>query len=404
MAFVLWLPVLVAVLTSAPAVPQDAPPHPPFSVWLDARVKEEQPKFVTRFQVDLDGDGRDDEVACYGLMRADFPEVPEGGLVILVGLASGERFAFNDGAGPDSLSACPMPPDKAEGSGKAVLVVERQGAGTSSRVKLRFDRKGPLLVGSEVNGRFSSSSMDLLAQRAHTSNYTPPNPDDENDKGEESEWNGVARSVSDLEATVLPSPGKVSWGQKHWKGREDADLKVSLRRRGDLLVVSVRLRDDKTVTATDGSPKAILAADHLELWWLEWPATRVGTHQEVQLGVARNPRGTPVATWFRPPRKKDTPLPTIRWTSPETVEVDLPLRWLMPTPAHLDDYDPTSATPHLKVSFSDGDGKGQETLVDVSAGMLFVAEPGRPFPTVEQSVQPWMRVADDATLRSLLTR
>ncbi|CAM4482211.1 MULTISPECIES: hypothetical protein [Myxococcus] len=401
MAFVLWLPVLVAVLTAPPAVPQVAPAHPSFPVWFDARVNEEQPKVFTRFQVDLDGDGRDDEVVCYGFMRKDIPQVMEAGLLILVGLASGERFAFNEGAGPDGLSACPMPPDKAEGSGKAVLIVERQGGGTSSRVKLRFDRKGPLLVGSVVNTRFSSNSMDLLTQRTHSSNYTAPMSDDENDEGDESESDGMAHGVSDLEATVLPSPGQVSWGQKHWKGPEDADLKVSLRRRGDLLVVSVRLRDDKMVTATDGSPKAILAADHLELSWTEWAATKSGTNQYVQLGVARNARGTPVATWFRPPWKKDTPLPTIRWTSPDAVEVDLRLRWLMPTPAKLGYYDPTSVTPQLKVSFSDGDGKGQETLVDVNAGMLFFAEPGRPFPTVEQYVQPWMRVADDATLRSL---
>ena len=85
------------------------------------------------------------------------------------------------------------------------------------------------------------------------------------------------------------------------------------------------------------------------------------------------------------------------------MEVDLPLGWLMPAPVHLGYHDPTSATPWLKVSFSDGDGKGQETLVDVSVAKLLVAEPGRPFPALEQYVQPWMRVGKDATLRGLIS-
>ncbi|WP_181790353.1 hypothetical protein [Myxococcus llanfairpwllgwyngyllgogerychwyrndrobwllllantysiliogogogochensis] len=402
MAFVPWLPLLVA-LHSVPAAPAKPAPAPvSFASWFDARVKEEAPNITERYQVDLDGDGREDEVVCFPMASVDRPKTWDGPPVTLVGLASGERFAMSGGAGVDEPLGCPSPTSTASGSGLPTLLLQRAGAGTSSSVTLRFDRKGPMLVASNVNPRFSLRRMDLLAQSAATFHYTPPDPEDPDSEGNESKWEGSARVVSDLESTVLPSPGQVTWGQKNWKGPEDADLTVSLRRRGDLMVVSVRLRDDKTVVAADASPKAILAADHLELRWMEWGTTRFMRDQQVELGVARNKQGAPVATWFKPPKKKDTPPPTIRWTSPEAVEVEVPLAWFMPTPAKLDYYDPTRATAQFTVFFSDGDGRGQETLVNADPGMLFVADPGRPFPSLAQVVQPWVRVEDGATLRSLL--
>ncbi|NTX13029.1 hypothetical protein HUA76_19710 [Myxococcus sp. CA056] len=401
MAFAPWLPVLVTLHSVPPAAARAEPAPAAFSSWFDARAKEEQPKVLTRYQVDLDGDGREDEVVCYSLVKSDETRRGDGAPVTLVGLASGERFAMNTGVGLDVELGCPSPTPEASNTGKPFLLLPRTGMRSSSSVSLRFDRNGPLLVASHVTTYSSSNRMDLLTQRAQTYNYTAPTSEEQDPEGNETRWEGPAQVVTDLESTVLPTPGKVTWGQKNWKGLEDADLTVSLRRRGDLMVVSVRLKDDKTVVAADASPKAILAADHLELRWSEWGTTKRMENRPVELGVARNALGVPVATWFKPPKKKDTPPPTIRWTSPEAIEVELPLDWFMPPPAKRTYYDAMTSMPWFSVFFSDGDGKGQETLVNVFPKVLFVAEPGRPFPTVEQNVQPWARVEAGATLLML---
>ncbi|NOK06951.1 MULTISPECIES: hypothetical protein [Myxococcus] len=106
-------------------------------------------------------------------------------------------------------------------------------------------------------------------------------------------------------------------------------------RRGNTVTVVAQFQDDHTVAATDTSPKAILGADHLELWWSE----RGGVHSRpVQLGVARPHGGLPVSTWFRRPGRR-VPLPTVRWVAPNQVEVDLPVAWVLPK-ARSEEEDP----------------------------------------------------------------
>ncbi|QDE84336.1 hypothetical protein [Myxococcus xanthus] len=62
--------------------------------WFHARAKQEGAYLITHFQLELDGDGQDDDVVCYSFFKQG-----EGttGPVVLVGLASGERFALTGG-------------------------------------------------------------------------------------------------------------------------------------------------------------------------------------------------------------------------------------------------------------------------------------------------------------------
>ncbi|WP_228559374.1 MULTISPECIES: hypothetical protein [Myxococcus] len=399
MVFSHWLP-LLTLLAAPPSSAPLAPRPSPFATWFDARVKEEKPEVFTRYQVDLDGDGRDDEVVCYAFKGADGFI---GHSVVLVGLARGERFALGGIETTDAFDI-PSPPSNTPDSSKA-LVLKYRNLTNSAELSLRFDQHGPMLMQFVESGYQCTETVNLQTQRA-TMRCTNLDPDfdDEDSVSEKEDFvtETTVLLVSNVDSSPLP-PGHVSSSQKQWTGNGDTGLKVRLRRRGDMLRVIAQLEDDRTVPSKDATPKAVLAADHLELWWAERKSTAPSDAQ-VQLAVARTEAGTPVAMWLRPPARKDTSLPSVRWTSPAQVEVDLPLSWLPQTPTASDNIYThlSSRRPYLSVAFSDGDGEGQETLIRTFA-RFFVVKPGRRYPALEQSLQYWQRVSKQATLRSLAT-
>ncbi|WP_244219818.1 hypothetical protein [Corallococcus interemptor] len=375
----------------------------PFAAWFDARVKAEKPEVRERFQLDLDGDGREDDVVCYDFKDPEGPGTTTP--VILVGLATGERFALRgEGLGPMTVQCPSAPSPKATslhlgGNGLTGFV-----AGAS----LRFDKKGPLLTRVNSGDRYHSRSMDLVSQRMEFSSYEYSESQTEDPVPNRS----AAMLASGAKDPAPPAPVWVSWGQKNWSGAADADLKAQWLRKGDTVTLLATLQDDQPVPAVGASAKAILAADHLELWWLEW---KEGTPRPVQLGVARTVDGKTVATWFQPPSRKNTPLPSVRWTAPDRLEVDLPMRWIVPTrldqPAtDTGELEPPSGQADFTVVFSDSDGKGQETLVSTtekrpgsgSFSALFISEPGSPYPRLNKRVFSWVPVKQRSTLRELV--
>jgi hypothetical protein len=82
---------LLTALVSA--TPAEAKPDA-FASWFDSRVKAESARVLSHEQVDLDGDGRKDHLACFVLPRADGTSAPVG----LVGLSTGSGSPSPAGA------------------------------------------------------------------------------------------------------------------------------------------------------------------------------------------------------------------------------------------------------------------------------------------------------------------
>jgi hypothetical protein len=394
-----WWSLLGVLATVSPAV---AAPGS-FQSWFDTRVAAEKPTVHTRFKVDLDGDGRADDVVCYA-----FPATPDASSrpVVLVGLATGERFALRDAAPPmlGKLEVCPQVPSQAKGR-LAALHLELREPDVLGGLDLRFDKKGPLLVGWNLDGGASLrivQRVDLLSQRASFQLSAVPGKGWESNSTEPpSPIASAAMVASGTKVPPAPAPTWVREGRDHWRGPRDADLKVHVMRQEDTLTVVARLTDDRWVPATGAGPEAVLAADHLELWW-NWnePGSKFGG--SAQLGVARTAKGAPVVAWIQPPGGPDVPLPPVRWASPGHVEVDLPLKQIIPHP--------TTTEGAFTVVFSDVDGKDPRTCVSTSevppspvlgAGLLFVPEPGDRFPR-PQPGRLWRTVGPDDTLEALV--
>ncbi|MBN8229540.1 hypothetical protein JYK02_18690 [Corallococcus macrosporus] len=393
---------LLGLLVTATPAPQ------PFGAWFDARVKAEKPEVRERFQQDLDGDGQEDDVACYDFKAPEGPGTTPP--VILVGLATGERFAMRgDGLGPIAYVGCPSAPSSKPKDRPGSLHLGGNGlTGYAGAVSLRFDRKGPLLVGGETGDRYHAWWMDLISQRTELSSYEYSEAQTEDPVPARS----AAMLASGTQAPAPAAPVWVSWGKKNWSGDADAGLKAQWLRKDSTVTLIATLQDDQPVPATDASAKAILAADHLELWWSEpnGESTRA-----VQLGVARTAEGKPVATWFQPPGRKSKALPALRWTAPGRFEVDLPVSGWVPKPregvtVHDGDVEPPSALAAVTVVFSDSDGKGQETLVSTTEqrpgatvfSSLYLAEPGSLYPRLSRGVFNWVPLKQATTLRELV--
>ncbi|WP_233587983.1 hypothetical protein [Corallococcus sp. CA049B] len=394
--------------TPAASAPQS------FGDWFDARAKAEKAFVRVRFQVDLDGDDRDDDVACYVF------ETPKEWVttapVILVGLATGERFALRgQGLGP-GFAECPRSLLPSTMNPLKILLIEMSApTGFRAEAFLRFDKKGPLLTSSRTLDQRHIRIVDLVRQEAElisfeASNATPTDGGDIDSGQESPPVRSSAMLASGTKVPAPPAPVWPSWGQKDWAGFSDANLKVQWLRKGDGVTLIATLQDDHPVPATDTRVKAILAADHLELWWREWNA---GSARPVRLGVARTADGKPVATWLQPPDRKDTPLPPVRWTAPDRMEVDLPISWIRGrTPAGTlpSDLEPPSERTELTVAFSDNDGRGPETLLSTTPkrpdgetfSFLFIAEPDCPFPRLSKRVLQWVPVSQGTTLRELV--
>ncbi|WP_233591460.1 hypothetical protein [Corallococcus sp. AB011P] len=401
---------LLVAATAAASAPQS------FGDWFDARVKAEKAFVRERFQVDLDGDGQEDDVACYVF------ETPKEWVttapVILVGLATGERFALRgQGLGP-GFAECPralLP--SAVNPLKLLLVGMSAPTGFRAEAFLRFDKKGPLLTSSRTLDQHHIQIVDLVRQEAErisfeAGNATPTDGGDIDSGQESPPVRSAAMLASGTKVPAPPAPVWPSWGSKDWGGPSDANLKVQWLRKGDAVTLIASLQDDHPVPATDTRVKAILVADHLELWWREGKA---GSARPVRLGVARTADGKPVATWLQPPDRKDTSLPPVRWIAPDRLEVDLPLSWILarpltPTGTLPGDLEPPSERTDLTVAFSDNDGKGPETLLSTTEvrpggeafSFLFIAEPECPYPRLSKRVLQWVPVSQGTTLRELV--
>ncbi|WP_254360699.1 hypothetical protein [Corallococcus exiguus] len=399
-----WFSLLGLLVTATPAA--SAPQS--FGDWFDARVKAEKPEVRERFQLDLDGDGREDDVVCYDFKEPEGPGTTTP--VVLVGLATGERFAMRgDGLGPIDHVGCPSAPSsKTKGRPNSLSLGGNGMTGYVGAVSLLFDNKGPLLVGGNTGDRYHAWSMDLVSQRTELSSYEYSESQTEDPVPNRS----ASMLASGTQEPAPPAPVWVSWGKKNWSGDADAGLKVQWLRKGSTVTLLATLHDDQPVPAADASAKAILGADHLELWWRE---PDVDSKRAVQLGVARTADGKPVATWFQPPGRKDKALPSIRWTAPVRFEVDLPVSWLVPKPrdgvtVHDGDMEPPSGLAAVTVVFSDSDGKGQETLVSTTEkrpgaevfSSLYLAEPGSLYPRLSKGVFSWVPVQQGTTLRELV--
>ena len=372
-----------------------------FTTWLDERVRAESARVVSHERLDLDGDGRSDHVVCFVFNL----EVGTTSPVILVGLATGERFALSGGGGGlGRLDSCPSPskPSKRGGSTLPTLHLTRSGlTGYSDSVSLRFDRLGPLLAASSLGDRYMSMSADLQRQereyldQSEVYQGTTDTPD---------RYASAALVSASSKAWALPPVRTwVSWGQGRHQGERDAALQVTASHTKKVITVQLRITDDTDVRATSGTDKAVLAADHLELWWQEGSHPHMRT---VQLGVARDARGQPLSVWFQAPEPLHA-LPAVRWSADNQVEVDLRTEWLFPA----SQADKEREGRPFTVVFSDSDGKGQETLVSTTDrrptstnfGGLFLAAEKQRLPRLSQYTQGWSVVKPDATLRDLVS-
>jgi len=220
----------LALLAAPPAAPPAASASTPFMSWFHARAKHEGAYLITHFQLDLDGDEQDDDVVCYDFKQGVGTTLP----VVLVGLASGERFALSGGGiGPGLMDRCPRP---TRGGHPEVLTLGRSGTtGWSDTVSVRFDRHGPLLVATSSGDRYHSASLSLLAQRFSRLSREDSESEEEDGSEERHRSEGAVVLAPGTESPAGHPPVWVSWGRKHWSGKEDADLRrrrIQARPRG----------------------------------------------------------------------------------------------------------------------------------------------------------------------------
>jgi hypothetical protein len=386
------------------ATPAQAKPDA-FTTWFDSRVKEESARVLLRERLDLDGDGRKDHLVCYVLPR-EWGATPP---VVLVGLSTGEWFAFSGGGfTPGFLGKCPEPPTPAKrGSGsRPRLTLNRSGiTGYADSVSIELDRTGPLLVQYSASDRYMSlsESPSLQSREYDDQVQVYMGQADEPERYE----SAAIVAASSKEQELSPVSTWVSWGKANHGGESDAALEVTASHARGLITVRLQVTDDKDVRvevpAAAGKGKAVLAADHIELWWVEDDTHALSAHK-VQLGAARDAQGKPVSVWFQAPEPRRAP-PAVRWSEDNVVEVDLRAEWLFPLP--------TGRNPEacgFTAVFSDGDGNGQETLVSTTArrptaenlGVLYLAAEKQQLPRLTQHSQSWARLGPESTLRDLI--
>jgi hypothetical protein len=188
---------------------------------------------------------------------------------------------------------------------------------------------------------------------------------------------------------VPPAPVNVTFGAKRWTGKSDADLSVRVVFVPDYGVrVQLAATDDRAVLpAADADARAMVRADHFELWFC-WDIARCD-ERPTQLGVARTAAGGALALWLRPPQVGG-PVPPVSVEKDQLV-VDLPRDLL----------GARSTGPALvpfTVAYSDSDdpAAGQETMVATAPlkkakpnppSLLSISDGGGPFPVWTKATQ-----------------
>jgi hypothetical protein len=180
---------------------------------------------------------------------------------------------------------------------------------------------------------------------------------------------------------VAPAPVNVTFGAKRWTGKSDADFSVRVVFLPDGFRIELSATDDRAVLpAADADARAMVRADHFELWFC-WDIARCD-EKPTQLGVARTAGGGALARWLRR-SQVDPPEPAV-WVEKDRLVLLL----------SRDLLGARSTGPALvpfTVAYSDSDdpAAGQETMVATapvkkgkpnSPSLLSIPDGGTPFP------------------------
>jgi len=179
---------------------------------------------------------------------------------------------------------------------------------------------------------------------------------------------------------------EITFGQKRWTGKDDADLAVRVVVVPEGLKVELDARDDQRILPAAGADaRAIVRADHFELWFCADQHSIECGERPAQLGVARTADGGAVARWLRP-HPANRPIPAVS-VERERLAVLLPRSLIdaVPGPGGFPILVP------LTVAYSDSDdaSAGQQTMIATAAikkanpkspSLLAIADGDRPFP------------------------
>jgi hypothetical protein len=188
-------------------------------------------------------------------------------------------------------------------------------------------------------------------------------------------------------AKVPAAPIDVTFGAKRWTGKPDADFNVRVVVVPQGLRVELAATDDRAVPpAADADPRAIVRADHFELWFCaEGEHSSECEDKPAQLAVARTAAGGALSRWLRPhPRGAPAPAATIE---KDHLVVVLPRALLGAEPTG--DVQPALVPLTIAYSDSDDPAAGQQTMVATARikrakpdppSLLALPYDDRPFP------------------------
>jgi hypothetical protein len=182
---------------------------------------------------------------------------------------------------------------------------------------------------------------------------------------------------------VPPVPVDVTYGAKRWTGKPDADFSVRVLVVPQGFRVELSAVDDRAVLPTaDADARAMVRADHFELWFCAGGEYSSQCGTPAQLGVARTAGGGAIARWLRP-HPAGAPVPTV------SLEQNR-LAVILPRALVGADVGTEPILVPLTVAYSDSDdaGAGQQTMVATapirranpeSPSLLAVSDGDRPF-------------------------
>jgi hypothetical protein len=217
--------------------------------------------------------------------------------------------------------------------------------------------------------------------------YHEPNPRD--DEGSDPDVQAIFFALPESSRWWPKLPAlhtEVTFGQKRWTGKDDADLSVRVVVVPEGLKVELDARDDQRILPAAGADaRALVRADHFELWFCTEQHSIECGEKPAQLGVARTADGAAVARWLRP-HPSNLPVPAVSVENEHLVVV-LPRSLIDAVPAE----GGFPVLVPLTVAYSDSDDAkaGQQTMVATalikkanpkSPSLLAIADGDRPFP------------------------